>query len=160
MPAVTTVTFCNQGYNAKLGELGCICKMLECKLVQVAKVYVVKPYSIDSEHMKKVRNILNPESMENPTRSCTLSIPDNKPNSCNWCYNTPGLGDHDVVSVEVAVKPTQTTQRRRKIHQYNKEDWTTFTKVNRKVQEEPQIEVAANPWHQEEEKKRHRLTCA
>ena len=33
-------------------------------------------------------------------------------------------------------------------------------KVNRKVQEEPQTEVAANPWHQEEEKKWHRLTCA
>ena len=33
-------------------------------------------------------------------------------------------------------------------------------KVNRKVQEEPQAEVAANPWHQEEEKKWHRLTCA
>ena len=31
-------------------------------------------------------------------------------------------------------------------------------KVNRKVQEEPQAEVAANPWHQEEEKKWHRLT--
>ena len=29
-------------------------------------------------------------------------------------------------------------------------------KVNRKVQEEPQAEVAANPWHQEEEKKWHR----
>ena len=28
-----------------------------------------------------------------------------------------------------------------------------FKKVNRKVQEEPQAEVAANPWHQEEEKK-------
>ena len=25
-------------------------------------------------------------------------------------------------------------------------------KVNRKVQEEPQAEVAANPWHQEEKK--------
>ena len=33
-------------------------------------------------------------------------------------------------------------------------------KLNRKVQEEPQAEVAANPWHQEEEKKWHRLTCA
>ena len=33
-------------------------------------------------------------------------------------------------------------------------------KVNRKVQEEPQTEVAANPWHQEEEKKWHRLECA
>ena len=28
-----------------------------------------------------------------------------------------------------------------------------FIKVNRKVQEEPQAEVAANPWHQDEEKK-------
>ena len=33
-------------------------------------------------------------------------------------------------------------------------------KVNRNVQEEPQAEVAANPWHQVEEKKWHRLTCA
>ena len=33
-------------------------------------------------------------------------------------------------------------------------------KKNRKVQEEPQSEVAANPRHQEEEKKWHRLTCA
>ena len=33
-------------------------------------------------------------------------------------------------------------------------------KVNRKIQEEPQAEVAANPWHQEEEKKWHRLTFA
>ena len=33
-------------------------------------------------------------------------------------------------------------------------------KVNRKVQEEPQAEVAANPWHPEEKKKWHRLTCA
>ena len=33
-------------------------------------------------------------------------------------------------------------------------------KVNRKVQEEPQAEVAANPWYQEEEKKLHRLMCA
>ena len=32
--------------------------------------------------------------------------------------------------------------------------------VNRKVQEEPQAEVSANPWHQEEEKESHRLTCA
>ena len=32
--------------------------------------------------------------------------------------------------------------------------------VNRKVQEEPQAEVAANPWHQQEEKKWYRLTCA
>ena len=33
-------------------------------------------------------------------------------------------------------------------------------KVNRKVQKEPQAEAAANPRHQEEEKKWHRLTCA
>ena len=33
-----------------------------------------------------------------------------------------GLGDHDIVSVEVAVKPTHTTQKRRKIHLYNKAD--------------------------------------
>ena len=33
-------------------------------------------------------------------------------------------------------------------------------KVNRKVQEEPQAEASANPRHQEEEKKWHRLTCA
>ena len=34
--------------------------------------------------------------------------------------------------------------------------WFTHTcnkKVNRNVQDEPQAEVAANPWHQEEEKK-------
>ena len=33
-------------------------------------------------------------------------------------------------------------------------------KVNRKVQEEPQAEAAANPRHQEEEKRWHRLMCA
>ena len=33
-------------------------------------------------------------------------------------------------------------------------------KVNRKVQEESQAEATANPQHQEEEKKWHRLTCA
>ena len=33
-------------------------------------------------------------------------------------------------------------------------------KVNRKVQEESQAEAAANPRHQEEEKKWHRLTYA
>ena len=33
-----------------------------------------------------------------------------------------------------------------------------FTKINRKVQEEPQAEAAANPRHQKEEKKRHRPT--
>ena len=32
-------------------------------------------------------------------------------------------------------------------------------KVNRKVQEEPQAEVAGNPRHQEEEKKWLRLMC-
>ena len=32
-------------------------------------------------------------------------------------------------------------------------------KVNRKIQEEPEAEAAANPRHQEEEKKWHRLTC-
>ena len=36
----------------------------------------------------------------------------------------------------------------------------SIKKVNRKVQEEPQAEAVANPRHQEEEKKRHRLTCA
>ena len=35
-----------------------------------------------------------------------------------------------------------------------------YKKVNRKVQEEPQAEAPANPWHQEEEKKWHSLTCA
>ena len=30
-------------------------------------------------------------------------------------------------------------------------------KINRKVQEEPQAEVAANPWYQKEEKKKDRL---
>ena len=33
-------------------------------------------------------------------------------------------------------------------------------KVNRKVQEEAQVEAAATTKHQEEEKKWHRLTCA
>ena len=33
-------------------------------------------------------------------------------------------------------------------------------KVNKKVQDEPQAEVAANLWHQEKEKKWHRLTYA
>ena len=33
-------------------------------------------------------------------------------------------------------------------------------KVNIKVQEEPQAEAAANPQHQQEEKKWQRLTCA
>ena len=32
-------------------------------------------------------------------------------------------------------------------------------KVNKKVQKKPQAEAAANPRHQEEEKKWHRLTC-
>ena len=34
----------------------------------------------------------------------------------------------------------------------------SMKKVNRKVQEEPEAEVT-EPWHQEEEKKKHRLTC-
>ena len=34
---------------------------------------------------------------------------------------------------------------------------STGKKVNRKVQEEPQAEAAANPRHQEEEKKKLRL---
>lgn len=38
----------------------------------------------------------------------------------------PGLGDHDIVSAEVAVKPTQNKQKRRKIHLFSKADWTTF----------------------------------
>lgn len=38
----------------------------------------------------------------------------------------PGLGDHDIVSAEVAVKPTQNKQKRRKIHLLSKADWTTF----------------------------------
>ena len=43
----------------------------------------------------------------------------------------PGLSDHDIVSVEVAIKPTQATQKHRTIHLYNKPDWTTFrSKVN------------------------------
>ena len=36
---------------------------------------------------------------------------------------------------------------------------SNYIKINRTVQEEPQAEVAANPWHQQEEKKWHRLTC-
>ena len=41
--------------------------------------------------------------------------------------------------------------------------FTTITfliEVNRKAQEEPKAEAAANPRHQVEEKKRHRLTRA
>ena len=38
----------------------------------------------------------------------------------------PGLGDHDIVQAEVAVKPTQVNQKHRRIHLYNKADWTTF----------------------------------
>ena len=38
----------------------------------------------------------------------------------------PGLSDHDIVSAEVALKPTQAKQKRRTIHLYNKADWTTF----------------------------------
>ena len=38
----------------------------------------------------------------------------------------PGLSDHDIVLAEVAIKPAQTKQKRRKIHLYNKVDWTTF----------------------------------
>ena len=38
----------------------------------------------------------------------------------------PGLSDHDIVSTEVAIKPTQAKQKRRTIHLYNKADWTTF----------------------------------
>ena len=37
---------------------------------------------------------------------------------------------------------------------------TFFKKVNIKVQEEPQAELAANPWNQKEGKKWHKLTCA
>ena len=44
-------------------------------------------------------------------------------------------------------------------HSSTKPDFL-YKKVNRNVQEEPQAEVAANPRHQEEEKKWHRLTCA
>ena len=47
----------------------------------------------------------------------------------------PGLGDHDIVSVGVAVKPTQTTQKRRKIHQYNKANWTTFRSKMRVIRQ-------------------------
>ena len=46
---------------------------------------------------------------------------------------------------------------------YKLETWHTHAtciKVNRNVQEEPQAEAAANPRHQEEEKKCHKLTCA
>ena len=38
----------------------------------------------------------------------------------------PGLSDNDIVCIEAAVKPTQTKQKRRKIHLYNKADWTDF----------------------------------
>ena len=38
----------------------------------------------------------------------------------------PGLSDHDIVSAEVALKPTEAKQKRRTIHLYNKADWTTF----------------------------------
>ena len=38
----------------------------------------------------------------------------------------PGLSDHNIVLIEVAVKATQNKQKRRKIHLYNKADWTTF----------------------------------
>ena len=38
----------------------------------------------------------------------------------------PSLSDYDVVLAEVAIKPAQTKQKRRKIHLYNKADWTTF----------------------------------
>ena len=31
---------------------------------------------------------------------------------------------------------------------------------DKQKEEEPQAEIAANPWYQEEEKKWHRLTCA
>ena len=41
-----------------------------------------------------------------------------------------------------------------------KSDRLKIIKVNRKVQEELQAEAPANPRQQEEEKKRHRLTCA
>ena len=39
---------------------------------------------------------------------------------------TLNLGDHDMVLLEVAFKPAQTTQKRRKIHLYNQADWTLF----------------------------------
>ena len=45
-------------------------------------------------------------------------------------------------------------------HDTTTEEGNTWKKVNRKVQKEPKAEVAANPWHQEEEKKWHRLKCA
>ena len=38
----------------------------------------------------------------------------------------PGLSDHDIVLVDVATKPAQIKQKRRKIHLYNKADWITF----------------------------------
>ena len=38
----------------------------------------------------------------------------------------PGLSDHDIFLAEVAIKPAQTKQKRRKIHFYNKAEWTTF----------------------------------
>ena len=38
----------------------------------------------------------------------------------------PGLSNHDIVLAEVAIKPAQTKQKRKKIHLYNKADWTTF----------------------------------
>ena len=38
--------------------------------------------------------------------------------------------------------------------------YALYKKDKQKVQQEPQAEVGANPWHQEEEKKWHKLTCA
>ena len=38
----------------------------------------------------------------------------------------PGLSDHDIVLADVATKPAQIKQKRRKIHLYNKADWITF----------------------------------
>ena len=48
----------------------------------------------------------------------------------------PGLSDHDIVCIETAVKPTQTKQKRRKKHLYNKADWTTFRSVLKQYQTE------------------------
>ena len=38
----------------------------------------------------------------------------------------PGLSYHDIALAKVAIKPAQSKQKHRKIHLYNKADWTTF----------------------------------
>ena len=75
-------------------------------LVQlVTKVSKVKPTRQD--------NILDLVLASNPTLIPKITC-------------IPGLSDRDIVCIEAAVKPTQTKQKRRKIHLYNKADWTDF----------------------------------